>query len=218
MEFEELRLAIPSGAIQLEALLARPAGPPAKALLAVCHPHPLYGGSMDNNVVLALSDAALQEGMSVLRFNFRGVGASGGSHGGGEPETGDVLAVLEAAGKLADGGRVSLAGYSFGAARAAAACQRAAFVPDALVLVSLPLRSPATPAIPATGPHSLLITGDRDPVCPPDGLERLVAGMTPAPDMTVVEGADHSWWGYEAELRDRVGGFLRWYAFPRAAS
>jgi alpha/beta superfamily hydrolase len=212
VSIHEERLSIPSGGIQLEAALALPDTWRARALLIVCHPHPLHGGSMDNNVVFALSDAALQEGVGALRFNFRGTGQSGGSYGGGEPETGDVLAALETARGLFPGTPVSLAGYSFGAARAAAASQQSIDPPASLMLVSPPLRSNSDLQLPASGRPVLLISGDQDSVCPEEALNALAATISPAPDRLVIEGADHSWWGYEDQLRDAVAGFLRWHA------
>jgi len=214
---KEERVTFKSGDLTLEGMIAYPDGAGPHRAAVVCHPHPLYGGSMDNNVVEALRDAALQEGIGALRFNFRGVGASGGSHGGGEPETDDVLAVLEAARGLHIGSGVSLAGYSFGAARAAAAAARTQELPASLVLVSPPLRSSNGLRLPAGRIHQLLIAGDRDQACPVEALDALATSITPSPDCIIIEGADHSWWGYEDELRDTVGGFLRWHALPDPA-
>jgi len=218
VNIHEQPLRIPSGDIELEAALALPPSWAARALLVVCHPHPLYGGSMDNNVVEAIRDAALQEGIGALLFNFRGVGASGGSHGGGEPETDDVLAVLDAARELRIGSGVSLAGYSFGAARATAACGRTATPPASLVLVSPPLSSTTNLKLPAGDIHQLLIAGDRDRACPVEALDALATSITPSPDCIIIEGADHSWWGYENELSATVAGFLRWHAISGPSS
>jgi uncharacterized protein len=213
MNVEQRPIRVPSGAIELEGILEFPSEVESRAILVICHPHPLYGGSMDNNVVAALSDAALQEGMAALRFNFRGVGASGGVHSGGDPETGDVLAALAMARTLRPAARVSLAGYSFGAARAAAAFEAAPVAPAALVLVSLPRNASNPKPLPVQARNLLLITGDRDHVSSPDWIESAARARTPAADYVIIEGADHGWWGYEAELRDTVGGFLRWHAF-----
>jgi alpha/beta superfamily hydrolase len=203
-------LSIPSEGLSLEAVLHVPLGLQPPGLLVVCHPHPLYGGSMDNNVVAALCESALQEGMAALRFNFRGVGASGGSHDNGEGEQLDVLAALVFAADLPGGRSIGLAGYSFGAATAAAGCRRASALPQALVLVSPPLRTP-DPARYQAGPsRRLFLTGDSDAVCPRQTLEALAEEITPPAICSVVEGADHSWFGYETELRDIVAGFLRW--------
>jgi uncharacterized protein len=205
-------ITIPSGDVALEGVLALPESSEASALLVVCHPHPLQGGSMDNNVVLALCDAALQEGLAALRFNFRGVGRSGGTYAGGAPETADVLAVLEAARRLQPERGVSLAGYSFGAARASEACLQISTPPRCLVLVSPPLASAANLQLPAGGLPTLLISGDADRVCPVEALSALAHDFTLMPDCIAISGADHSWWGYEDELRDTVAGFLRWHA------
>jgi uncharacterized protein len=204
------RVTIPSGALSLEGVLQRPAEGEPAGIVIVCHPHPLYGGSMDNNVVDALCDAALQEGLGALRFNFRGVGQSTGEHGGGEPEQEDVLAALAFARALLPRAALGLAGYSFGAATAARAVGSAEPAPSAVLLVSPPVsnlaaRPPAVPSQPW-----LILTGDRDHVCPSEELEALVRKILPAAQTVVFEGADHSWWGHEAELRDTAGNFLRW--------
>ena len=105
MDREERRLLAPSGDVTLEAVLHIPGGMAPRALVVVCHPHPLYGGSMDNNVVAAICEAALQEGMAALRFNFRGVGKSSGRHDNGAGEQLDILAMLAFAAELPGGSR-----------------------------------------------------------------------------------------------------------------
>src|ERR1700749_103293 len=87
------RLAIPVSHGQLEAILKEPAAPTAAAVLG--HPHPLGGGTMNNNVVYRAAKALTEAGVAVLRFNFRGVGASTGRHDGGEGEEEDARAALE---------------------------------------------------------------------------------------------------------------------------
>jgi len=78
----------------------------------ICHPHPLFGGTMDNKVVQTLARAYVGCGWKVLRFNFRGVGASEGTHDGGVGETFDLLSIIN---QIAPQGPISLAGFSFGA-------------------------------------------------------------------------------------------------------
>jgi len=85
---------------------------PSKGLAFVAHPHPLFGGTMDNKVVQTLSRALLQSGWDCLRFNFRGVGQSEGVYDEGRGETEDVLEALR---QLAPEGPLALAGFSFGA-------------------------------------------------------------------------------------------------------
>jgi alpha/beta superfamily hydrolase len=83
----------PSGALWLEGRLSIPAG--ATRAAVVCHPHPQYGGDMDNSVVVATAAALGRRGIATLRFNFRGVGQSEGSYGEGVAELGDARAAVE---------------------------------------------------------------------------------------------------------------------------
>ena len=106
---QALWLDLPGGRHQ--AVLEK-AATPAKGLAFVAHPHPLFGGTMDNKVVQTLSRAFLQSGWDCLRFNFRGVGQSEGIYDEGLGETEDVLEALR---QLAPEGPLALAGFSFGA-------------------------------------------------------------------------------------------------------
>jgi len=103
--------------LSLEALLALPPSPPAGVV--ICHPHPLYGGDMENPVVVRVQEVCAGLGLATLRFNFRGVGASGGVHGGGVGEQDDAAAALDALAKAMGGGTLAIAGYSFGSRIAA---------------------------------------------------------------------------------------------------
>ena len=114
-----------SGALNLEGRLVSPRRAETGAGVVICHPHPLYGGSMDNNVVYAVSKALAEKGITSLCFNFRGVGRSEGLHDDGRGEIDDTLAAIAflAGCSEIDSGRVGLAGYSFGGAVALnAAC------------------------------------------------------------------------------------------------
>ena len=106
---QALWLDLPGGRHQ--AVLEK-AATPAKGLAYVAHPHPMFGGTMDNKVVQTLSRAFLQSGWDCLRFNFRGVGQSEGIYDGGLGETEDALEALR---QLAPEGPLALAGFSFGA-------------------------------------------------------------------------------------------------------
>lgn len=103
--------------VNLEGEIASPSGLDGEIerAVVVCHPHPLYGGSMDANVVDALFRALPPLGVAVLRFNFRGAGRSGGTHGGGQAERLDVAAAVARAAELWPRAQLLLAGYSFGA-------------------------------------------------------------------------------------------------------
>ena len=103
----------------IEGLLDQPEGA-ARGIAVVAHPHPLFGGTMDNKVVQTLARAFVQCGWSVARFNFRGVGASEGAHDAGAGEARDFLAVVE---QSAPTGALAIAGFSFGSFVASHAIQ-----------------------------------------------------------------------------------------------
>ena len=103
----------------IEGLLDQPEGT-ARGVAVVAHPHPLFGGTMDNKVVQTLARAFVQCGWTVARFNFRGVGASEGTHDGGAGEARDFLSVVEQA---APTGALAIAGFSFGSFVASHAIQ-----------------------------------------------------------------------------------------------
>ena len=103
----------------IEGLLDQPEGA-ARGVAVVAHPHPLFGGTMDNKVVQTLARAFVQCGWTVARFNFRGVGASEGAHDAGEGEARDFLSVVE---QVAPKGALAVAGFSFGSFVASHAIQ-----------------------------------------------------------------------------------------------
>jgi alpha/beta superfamily hydrolase len=185
-------ITIHSGEARLEGVLALPedAGPfPA---VVVCHPHPQYGGSMDNNVVAAAAGSLLERGIAAVLFNFRGAGRSDGVPGNRDEALVDVVSALEQAAQFEelDAGRIGLAGYSFGAGAAAAVA--GASVP-ALALISLPLSmaEDARGTLTAfTGPL-LLLSGDEDEGSNEAGLRALAAACAGGAEVQIVPGADH---------------------------
>jgi hypothetical protein len=191
-----------SGDLSLEGVVHLPDATPAPGVV-VCHPHPLYGGDMENNVVLAACQALRERGFVALRFNFRGAGGSEGAFDEGRGERDDVrsaLAHLRSLGEV-DAKRTGIAGYSFGAMMAAEA---AGGHLRALALISPPLQFSDLRV--AWGCPALLVGGDMDALCPPDRLE--LAGQAPGAEVQVIEGADHSWWGSEDELAEVLGSFF----------
>jgi len=156
-------IAGPAGA--LECATDVPAGTP-RGTVVLCHPHPQFGGTLDNKVVQTLSRAFLQLGYRTVRFNFRGVGGSAGQWDDGRGEVDDALAVIDAERAAHPGLPLALGGFSFGgyvAAQAASRLQAGAPV-ERLVLVG-----PATSrfAMPATvAPDTVVIHGETDDVVP----------------------------------------------------
>lgn len=163
--------------------------PPAVAV--VCHPHPLYGGSMHNNVVDRLFRDLPAAGVATVRFNFRGVGASGGEHGNGRDEAADIVAAIDELAGRYPNVPVVVVGYSFGADVALSVGD------DRLagwLAVSPPLRiiDPATMAA-ATDPRpTVIVSGTADDFQPAGQAEQVVADW-PSTEVVAVDGVDHFW-------------------------
>jgi len=197
-----------SPGLALEAALALSAGAGAAAGVVVCHPHPLYGGDMDSPVVLAIAQACAGAGLATLRFNFRGVGDSGGVWDEGRSEQDDVRAALaHLQARLPAAARLALAGYSFGAMMAAAVAG-AGHPLAGLALIAPPLgmrpwQPPATLAV--DGPL-LLLAGGADQYCPASALAALGQAL-PKPTVTILDGVDHFFFGGMDGLTAAVGAW-----------
>jgi alpha/beta superfamily hydrolase len=202
---EKLRsVMIPGPAGRLEGLWKEARG--AKRGSAVfAHPHPLHGGTMHNKVVYRTARALTAAGWETLRFNFRGVGLSEGSHDEGRGEVGDFRAALTEAQQ--HGGLPLVAGgFSFGSAVALKAIQGdvriAAFVGAGLPVgiesgAGLPLPTPSLPA--------LFLVGEQDTFGPPAKLRKFLAG-SPA-QIVEIPGADHFFEGKLPELEAAIHDF-----------
>lgn len=210
---QSLLLPGPSGALQ--ALLAAPRGGTARGVAVICHPHPLYGGTMTNKVVYTLASCAMKAGFYTLRFNYRGVGDSAGSYDGARGETSDTLAAVEwLRARVADL-PLLLAGFSFGAyvALKAAASARPAW----LLSASLPLgrvrgafgESDSQPLPPHPGCRWLVIHSRDDEVVDYAETLRLLAGYQPAPHIETLDGAGHFYHGRLGDLQQLVLPFLQ---------
>jgi uncharacterized protein len=207
---QEESITFASDDLTLEGLLATPADARSARGGVVCHPHPLYGGSMYNNVVDAVLAAMWRLDWATLRFNFRGVGASEGEHNGGSGEAADAVAamnfLLEQPG--VENHDAVLAGYSFGAMAAMAAAPTLEQL-GALVLVALPLQMVDTDILARVKCPIILLAGDRDGYCPSRQLEALNRELGARSQLKIIEGADHFFGGYEAEIADALGSMLR---------
>lgn len=165
---------------------------------------------MDNPVVIRLAEVAETLGIATLRFNFRGVGASTGQHGGGEAEVDDVMAARAAmAERLPGDAAIGLAGYSFGAAVAARVAAAASHLP-ALALVAPPLGMYALDFLVRAPDPTLLVAGTKDQYCPEDALRRLGDRLTAEVD--IIEGAEHFFFGKLFPLGQAVERWLRRWA------
>ncbi|MFH2005194.1 MAG: alpha/beta fold hydrolase [bacterium] len=200
----ETALMIDVGDHALEARYQPGAG--ARAIV-LCHPHPQYGGSMDNNVVLAARDALGALGFGTLRFNFRGVGRSGGAQATGLGEADDLAPLLE---DLAarDADEVHLAGYSYGAWVALQAL-RGGLTPASLLLFSPPLDFLPFEDLRLPDADCLITVGDRDEYCAAPSLQRWL-DLQPGTDrltQVVLPGGDHFYWGQEGALKRAITEF-----------
>jgi hypothetical protein len=203
----ETRITFQSGDLTLEGLLATPGGDVPAAV--VCHPHPMYGGSMYNNVVDAILSAMWQAGYATLRFNFRGVGASEGEHDGGPGEVDDAVAAMTFL-RAQTGVRKEnavMAGYSFGAMVAMSAGYESAQV-SRIVAVALPLAMADARIPDGASKPVLLVSGDRDSYSPVAGLQALRSRIGESARLEIVAGADHFFGGCEAELSRVLGAAL----------
>lgn len=206
----EERVIFESGSLKLEGLLAKPDGRGPVRAGVVCHPHPLYGGSMYNNVVDAALQAIWELGWASLRFNFRGVGESEGEHSGGAGEAMDTAAAVKFATsqvRVRPDGAV-LVGYSFGAVAAMTAAPEIKNL-GALVLVALPIRMADAAALKKFGGPIVLTAGDNDSYCPADRLEAIHKELGIRSQFKVIEGADHFFGGYEEELAEALAPMLK---------
>lgn len=178
----------------LECAIDAPDGP-ARGLAVVCHPHPQFGGTMDNKVVVTLARAHLQCGWRTVRFNFRGIGASAGAWDEGRGEVDDALAVARA---LREGDEpLALAGFSFGAY---VASQAAA----ALGVTRLVLIGPATQnfTVAAAPQGTLVVHGEADEVVP---LSATLDWARPqSQPVVVVPGGGHFFHGQLSLLKELV--------------
>jgi hypothetical protein len=206
----------PAGAIEIAASV--PASP--RAIAVVAHPHPLFGGTMDNKVVTTLARAFHDAGAATFRFNFRGVGRSAGAHDEGRGETDDLLVVAEHAAQALGELPLWLAGFSFGGGVAIRASTRVPFAH--LVLMAPALRritghglgtppDPLDPALGEVGRHTvantILVHGDKDDTVP---LADSFAWAAPREvPVLVIPGADHFFHRKLHMIRDVVGRLVR---------
>lgn len=173
----------------------------------LCHPHPLYGGDMNNRVVFRAAKAAVRADFAALRFNFRGVGASAGGYDQGRGEMDDVRAALAWLRKRYAGVRLALVGFSFGAwVGLQVGCEQ----PDvsALIGMGLPLNQYEFGFLRLNAKPTLLITGSLDGFCPQELLIPFSRQLPASTTVRVIDGADHFFGGQLEQLQALVGDFL----------
>jgi uncharacterized protein len=200
------RVTLPGPAGEIEARVETPQGvTPRNAFAVVCHPHPLFGGTLDNKVVYTVARSFHDLGLPTIRFNFRGVGKSSGSFADGVGETEDTLAVIAAGREKWPGAALWLAGFSFGGAvalRAAAASAPERIVAVAPAIKRVPMTGIAPPACPW-----LIVHGDADDVVDHREVLEWAAQQPLAPQIALLPGVGHFFHGKLHELRDAITAF-----------
>lgn len=185
----------------IEGLLRRQS---RKAGVVVCHPHPLYGGNMYNNVVSAIEDGYAAQGFTTLIFNFRGVGDSKGDYDEGDGEVRDATAAYGVLREhLDDDAHITLAGYSFGAwviSRSAIDIDRF----DSLFLVSFPCLIYKYDHLKSFSKEILIVGGTYDDIAPMDDLYELYKNLTTLDKHLKVINTTHFYAGKETELIDFI--------------
>ena len=187
------KLNLQGGAGLVEALLDVPADTPVRGTAVIAHPHPLFGGTMQNKVVQTLARAFVQCGWQAVRFNFRGVGGSQGVYDEGRGEAADMLAVVA---QVAPAGPLALAGFSFGAFVTSHALQQLGEdrTPDKIVLVGTAAsRFAVAPIAHTLHERTLVLHGEQDDTVP---LASVMDWARPQSlPVTVIPGVEHFFHG-----------------------
>jgi hypothetical protein len=205
----EDRVTFSSGKLRLEGIASIPDGGGPFPAVVVCHPHPLYGGDMYNNVVSVVSVALVQAAIIALRFNFRGVGGSQGEFGQGVGEQDDVRAAIAYLSSIdgVDPERIGFAGYSAGAGFGVkVACDDNRI--RVLAAISPPISMFDFECLKGCAKPKILVSGERDDFTPAARFIEFCQGLPDPKEFATIAGADHFWWGHESEVADRVAGFF----------
>jgi len=196
-------LAGPAG--RLEALLEEPEDRDPRMAALVCHPHPLYGGTMHNKVVYRLARGLRRAGMVVLRFNFRGVGASAGEHGHLTGEMEDARVALDWLRERYPQLPFALAGFSFGSrviTRLGCSLEQAAF----LMAVGFPTQMGDVEYLETCPVPKIFVQSTNDQFGPRADLEAAFARFAEPKQLIWIESADHFFAGGLEELEEAVAG------------
>ncbi len=205
-----IELLLPSSSGNLEALLTLPETAKYPGVAVICHPHPLYGGTMHTKAVFTATHAFLELGIPALRFNFRGVGKSSGKFDEGRGEQDDVRAAIDYMVEKYPGKRIIVSGHSFGAWMG----MKAGCI-DARVHVVIGMGTPVGFVdmgflMYCTKPR-LFIHGMQDKLIPVGKVEELYSELPEPKKLIRIEGADHFFTGMLDELSEAVQDLTKEY-------
>jgi len=195
---------------KLEGYLTIPSSGMSNPGVVVCHPHPLMGGNMHNNVVIGICYALERFGIASLRFNFRGVGKSDGIYDDGEGETEDASEALKflTSNEEIDQHKIGITGYSFGAGIA----MKVALRNDIAKALSVVARARLDPENDLSMRSYLpiqFVVGNQDKLMSQDQIKELKDKLTIPVEMCVIPNADHFFQGRESEAGELVANFFR---------
>lgn len=178
-----------------------------RAAAVVCHPHPLFGGTMHNKVVYRAAKGAITAGLPTLRFNFRGVGASEGEYGDGVEEQGDVRAALECLSERHRGLPLCILGYSFGSAVGLAV---GATDPRVTVLggIGVPAGIWNMSFLRGVVKTTLIVQGTHDAFGPAEKVREVFDSLAGPKRLQWIDGAEHSFHTRLDQLQETVQAFL----------
>jgi uncharacterized protein len=204
-QIEHPRIAGPAG--ELEAIVEIPPDSHVESFAVLCHPHPLYGGTMTNKVVHMLAKSFNELGMPAIRFNFRGIGKSAGTYDEGRGETDDCEAVAQWARERWPTAALVLGGFSFGGAvaiRAASVLRPAKLVTVAPAIRKVEVGPEHIPSCPW-----LIVQGESDELVDPSDIKQWSQGLRQPPVLKSLPGVDHFFHGKLNDLRDAVIEWMR---------
>jgi uncharacterized protein len=193
----------------LEGILYIPGGSGPFSAVVVCHPHPQYGGSMDNNVVNSICESLVSKSIVSFKFNFRGVNGSQGFFGNGIGEIDDVQAAISfvsGLGKVKHT-NIGLVGYSAGAAWGlSAGCQDRRI--KAVAAISPPINMFDFSFLQNCTLPRLMISGSEDDFVPIEDFNKFNNTLIEPKECLTIPGIDHFWWGYESYISEKVTNFF----------
>lgn len=203
----ETTFLLPGALGDIEVLVTpAPAENDRQATAIICHPHPLFGGTMKNKVVSTLARTFRELGLRTVRFNFRGVGRTAGKYDEGIGETEDLLKVIEWVKTVYPKDPLWLSGFSFGAYVSARAAVQV--VPSQLVSIAPQVSRFIDAKLPPILCPWVLVQGDEDTVVSPQELKEWIPTLSHPPEMIWIHGAGHFFHGKLVELRERLKSYM----------
>lgn len=209
---QETEYLIPGPSGQIQAAITQPTALDRSICGIICHPHPLFGGTMTNKVVTTVARAFQNLGVTAVRFNFRGVGKSEGYYDEARGELDDLLSVMTWVRKQFPDQAIWLAGFSFGAYIAALAASK--ITVSRYIAIAPPVKNFPMDTLPPINCPWILVQGDKDEIVEAEAVIAWGAARQPQPIILRFPQATHFFHGHLAELRLKLEEKLQDENFP----